>query len=54
MKIELTRAEVERIILNHVNAWFSDQRFNSVQGTSYRDLPDAIVISTKKEEDAAQ
>lgn len=53
MKIELTCAEVERIILNHVNAWFSDQRFNFVQGTHYRDLPD-IVISTKKEEDAAQ
>ena len=68
MKIEFTRAEVERIILNHANSlcragahfdgvWHSDtanKTFNTVEGSSYRGLPDTITVSVEKEQDAAQ
>jgi hypothetical protein len=54
MKIELTRAEIERIILAHINCLIPDQDFNTVDGTSYRDLPSSVVVSNKAEEDAAQ
>lgn len=53
MKIELTRAEIERIILAHLNCLIPDQDFNHVEGSSYRDLPNSIMVS-KKEQDAAQ
>jgi hypothetical protein len=53
MKVELTRAEVERIILAHLNGLIPGQEFNTVEGSSYRDLPSSIVVSTK-EKDAAQ
>jgi hypothetical protein len=54
MKIELTRAEIERIILAHLNALIPGQDFNTVEGSSYRDLPSSIVVSFKAPEDAAQ
>jgi hypothetical protein len=55
MKVELTRAEVERIILNHINAALPGQHFNTVKGASYRDLPDEVVVlKVKEEENAAQ
>jgi hypothetical protein len=53
MKIEFTRAEIEDIILAHVNGLIPGQDFNTVEGSSYRDLPSSIVVSTK-EKDAAQ
>ncbi len=49
MKVELTRAEVERIILAHLNGLIPGQNFNTVEGSSYRDLPSSIVVSTKEE-----
>jgi hypothetical protein len=48
MKIEFTRAEIERIILAHANAIAPYEQFNTVEGSSYRDLPDSIVVSTDK------
>ena len=54
MKVELTRAEVERIILAHLNGLIPGQDFNTVEGSSYRDLPSSIVVSFKAPEDAAQ
>ncbi len=52
MKIEFTRAEVEAILLNHVNQ-LTGQAFNTVEAGGYRAIPDSFVVSTK-EEDAAQ
>ena len=54
MKIEFTSAEVEAIILAHVNTIAPDAKFNTVEPTGYRSMPDGFVVSTKKEEDAAQ
>jgi hypothetical protein len=55
MKVELTRAEIERIILAHLNGLIPNQNFNTVEGASYRDLPSSVVVSSLKvEEDAAQ
>ena len=53
MKIEFTRAEIERIILAHANAIAPDANFNEVESVGYRAIPEAFVVSTK-EEDAAQ
>jgi hypothetical protein len=52
MKIEFTRAEVEAILLNHVNQ-LTGQEFNTVEPGGYRLMPDTFMVSTK-EEDAAQ
>jgi hypothetical protein len=57
MKIELTQAEVERIILRYINAWIPSEQFDTVEPTGYRSMPDGFVISTKPKqetEDAAQ
>ena len=55
MKVEITRAEVERIILAHLNGLIPNQNFNLVEGGCYRDLPSSVTISTVKvEEDATQ
>ena len=64
MKIEFSRAEVERIILDHANriVGLSDpynpakgDLFNAVEGSGYRNLPDTVTVSViTKEEDAAQ
>jgi hypothetical protein len=53
MKIEFTRAEVERIILDYANIIARDANFNDVEPTGYRMMPDGFVVSTK-EENAAQ
>jgi hypothetical protein len=64
MKIEFTRAEVERIILDHANRivglgdpFFPKKGdlFDTVESSGYRNLPDTITVSAiTKEEDAAQ
>jgi hypothetical protein len=54
MKIEFTRAEVESILLHFANTIAPDAKFNTVEPTGYRSMPDGFVVSTKKEEDAAQ
>ena len=53
MKIEFTRAEVERIILHFANSIAPDAKFDDVEPTGYRLMPDGFVVSTK-EENAAQ
>ena len=62
MKIEFTRAEVERILLDYANRLtglsdpFSSTKhnlFNTVTSGGYRDLPDTVIVGMK-EEDAAQ
>lgn len=53
MKIEFTRVEIERIILEHANRIILSGEFNTVTPGGYRDLPDTIVVSVK-EENAAQ
>ena len=57
MKIEFTSAEVEAIILAHVNTLAPDAKFNTVEPTGYRSMPDGFVVSAKpkqEQEDAAQ
>ena len=63
MKIEFTRAEIERILLDYTNhrLGLSDpynpakgNLFNTVEGSSYRGLPDTIIVSAEEKEDAAQ
>jgi hypothetical protein len=53
MKIEFTRAEVEAILLDHVEQ-LTGQMFNTVEAGGYRTMPDTFTVSTKEEEDAAQ
>ena len=50
MKIEFTRAEVEKILLDYANKMVEGYGFNQVKGSSYRDLPSSIEL-TRKEED---
>ena len=52
MKIEFTRAEIERIILAHANTLIEGYGFNEIE-TRYSNIPSAITVY-KKEEDAAQ
>jgi hypothetical protein len=54
MKVEITRAEVERIILAYLNGLIPNQNFNTVDGGGYRDLPSSVTISTVKVEDHAE
>jgi hypothetical protein len=53
MKIEFTSAEVEVIILAHVNTIAPDAKFNSVEPTGYRSMPDGFVVFTKPEQEPA-
>lgn len=52
MKIEFTRAEIERIILAHANSLIEGYGFDQLE-TRYSSMPSSITVS-KKEEDAAQ
>ena len=57
MKIEFTRAEVESILLHFANTIAPDAKFNTVEPTGYRSMPDGFVVSAKpkqEQEDAAQ
>lgn len=47
MKIEFTRAEIERIIMDYANKLIPNANFDSVKGTPYRDLPETIVVEKK-------
>jgi hypothetical protein len=63
MKIEFTRAEVERVLLDYTNRMvglsdpFNPAKgglFNTVEGSSYRGLPDTIIVSAEEPTNAAQ
>lgn len=49
MKIQFTRAEVEKIILDYANKMVEGYGFNHVKGGDYRDLPLSVEL-TKKEQ----
>ena len=53
MKVEFTRAEIERIVLAHINGLIPGQNFDTFESNGYRLMPDTFTVSTK-EEDAAQ
>jgi hypothetical protein len=44
MKIEFTRAEVERILLDYANKLIPYANFDDVHGGSYSSLPATIVV----------
>lgn len=48
MKIEFTRAEVEKILLDYANKMLEGYGFNTVEGGSYRGLPESVEL-TKEE-----
>lgn len=50
MKIEFTRAEVEKIILDYANKMVEGYGFNHVKGGSYRDLPSSIELTKVEDE----
>jgi hypothetical protein len=52
MKIEFTRAEIERIILLHANTLIEGYSFDEIE-TRYSNIPTLVTVQ-KKEEDAAQ
>ena len=53
MKIEFTSAEVEAIILAHVNTIAPDAKFNTVEPTGYRSMPDGFVVSAEPKQEPA-
>jgi len=48
MKIQFTRAEVEKILLDYANNMLQGYGFNTVEGSNYRGLPETIEL-TKEE-----
>jgi hypothetical protein len=52
MKIEFTRAEIERIILLHANTLIPGYGFNETE-SRYSSIPNLVTVS-KKEEDESQ
>jgi len=53
MKIEFTRAEIERLILAHANFLIEGYGFNEIE-TRYSSIPSIVTVTKKEEEDAAQ
>lgn len=51
MKIEFTRAEIERIIMDYANRLIPKANFDSVRGGDYCYVPATIIVEKK---DAAQ
>jgi len=51
MKIEFTRAEVEQIVLHFANTIAPDAKFDTVEPTDYRSMPDGFVVSTKPKQE---
>ena len=49
MKVEFTRAEIERIVLAYINGLIPGQNFNAFESTGYRLMPDTFTVSTKEE-----
>ena len=45
MKIEFSRAEIEKILLDHANKMVEGYGFNHVKGIGYRDLPSSIELT---------
>lgn len=57
MKIEFTGAEIAQIVLHFANSIAPDAKFNTVEPTGYRSMPDGFVVFMRpqqEQEDAAQ
>ena len=56
MKVEFTRAEIERIVLAHINGLIPGQNFNTFESNGYRLMPDTFTftVSTKPEQEPAE
>ena len=52
MKIEFSRAEIERIILDHANSLIPTADFDTIN-SNYSFIPSTVTVE-KKEEDATQ
>jgi hypothetical protein len=50
MKIQFTKQEVEKILLDYANKMVEGYGFNQVIGGSYRDIPPSVEL-VKVEED---
>jgi hypothetical protein len=50
MKIQFTKQEVEKILLDYANKMIEGYGFNQVIGGSYRNLPESVEL-VKIEED---
>ena len=50
MKIQFTKQEVEKILLDYANKMVEGYGFNQVIGDSYRDIPSSVEL-VKVEED---
>ncbi len=50
MKIEFTRAEIERIIMDYANKLIPNANFDEVRGGSYGSLPNTIIVEKKNVE----
>ena len=50
MKIEFTRAEIEKILLDYANKMIEGYGFNHVKGGSYRDLPQSVELTKEDDE----
>ena len=50
MKITMTRAEVEKILLDYANRMIEGYGFNHVEGSSYRGLPESIELTKEENE----
>lgn len=53
MKIEFTSAEVEAIILAHANTIAPNAKFNTVEPTGYRSMPDGFVVRANPQQEPA-
>jgi len=50
MKIEFTRAEVEKILLDYANKMVEGYGFNSVEANSYTGMPSSFEITKEEDE----
>ena len=53
MKVEFTRAEIERIVLAHINGLIPGQNFDTFESNGYRLMPDTFTVSTNPEQEPA-
>jgi hypothetical protein len=50
MKIEFSRAEVERIILDHANSLVPTVTFSAISAR-YSSIPSSVVVETKEKDE---
>jgi hypothetical protein len=50
MKITLSRAEIEKILLDYANKLIEGYGFNQVVSGTYRDVPESVDLVCKEQE----